>query len=81
MPLVVGLALVMYGIEPAVSTHDSTTVVVTRPRTSEQAPESNLPGVGSESLRNAAVAGVVTGVPMGLLLLPFTGEMGLLGAL
>lgn len=59
----------------------STTVVVTLPRTSEQAPESNRPGVGSESLRNAAVAGVVAGVAMGLILQTFTGEMGIIGAL
>lgn len=59
----------------------STTVVVTLPRTSEQAPESNRPGVRSESLRNAAVAGVVAGVAMGLILQTFTGEMGIIGAL
>jgi len=59
----------------------STTVVVTLPRTSEQAPESNRPGVRSESLRNAAVAGVVAGIAMGLILQTFTGEMGIIGAL
>jgi len=59
----------------------STTVVVTLPRTSEQAPESNRPGVGSESLWNAAVAGIVAGIAMGLILQTFTGEMGIIGAL
>jgi hypothetical protein len=59
----------------------STTVVVTLPRTSEQAPKNNLPGVRSESLRNAAVAGVMAGVAMGLILQTFTGELGIIGAL
>jgi len=59
----------------------SSTVVVTLPRTSEQAPESNRPGVRAESLRNAAVAGVVAGIAMGLILQTFTGEMGIIGAL
>jgi signal transduction histidine kinase/uncharacterized membrane protein YagU involved in acid resistance len=58
-----------------------TTVVVTLPRTADQAPESELPGIGVESLRNAAVAGVVAGVAMGLILQSFTGEIGIIGAL
>jgi len=45
---------------------ENTTVVVSLPRTSEEAPESKLPGVGVESLRNAAVAGAMAGVLMGL---------------
>jgi signal transduction histidine kinase len=59
----------------------STRVVVTLLRTSEQAPESDRPGVSGESLRNAAIAGIVDGVAMGLILQLVAGEMGIIGAL
>lgn len=79
---IVRLLVAQYGgTIDIVDRETSTTVVVTLPRTSEQAPESNRPGVRSESLRNAAVAGVVAGVAMGLILQTFTGEMGIIGAL
>jgi len=79
---IVRLLVAQYGgTIDIVDRETSTTVVVTLPRTSEQAPESNRPGVRVESLRNAAVAGVVAGVVMGLILQTFTGEIGIIGAL
>lgn len=59
----------------------STSVVVTLLRTTEQAPESDQPGVSGESLRYAALAGLVAGVAMGLILQFVAGEMGIIGSL
>ncbi|WP_052367620.1 histidine kinase dimerization/phospho-acceptor domain-containing protein [Haloferax sp. ATB1] len=59
----------------------STAVVITLLRTSQQAPESDRPGVSVANLRNAALAGIVAGVVMGLILQLVAGEMGIIGAL
>ncbi|MDZ7745820.1 MAG: hypothetical protein U5K28_04585 [Halobacteriales archaeon] len=59
----------------------NTSVVVTLLRTTEQAPESDQPGVSGESIRNATVAGLVAGVAMGLILQFVAGQIGIIGAL
>ncbi|WP_255152790.1 hypothetical protein [Halorarius halobius] len=81
IPIIRLLVTQFGGTIDVVDREEGTTVVVTLLRTSEQAPKSDLPGVSSDSLRNATVAGVVAGVAMGLILQIFTGEMGIIGAL
>lgn len=79
---IIRLLVVQYGgTIDIVDDETSTTVVVTLLRTSEQAPESDRPGVDGETLRNAALAGIVAGVAMGWILQFVAGEMGIIGAL
>jgi len=60
---------------------DGTTVAVALPRTGRNAPPGDSPGVRPTALRDAAVAGLVAGGAMGLVLRALSGEIGVIGSL
>jgi len=60
---------------------DGTTVAVALPRTGRNVPPGDSPGVRPAALRDAAVAGLLAGGAMGLVLRALSGEIGVIGSL
>lgn len=63
------------------TSEDGTSVILRLPRTRAGVPSRDRAGIGVEGLAQAAVAGVVAGVGMGLVLQFLAGGVGIIGAL